>query len=71
MLSIPIIHDILFGVYRKQIVEKSEKMGLPWTEFMNEQWDSIGELKSLAELKKNPDITIPAYYYAPIHAYKG
>lgn len=37
-LGIPIIHDILFGVYRKQIVQKAEKMGLAWTEFMDEQW---------------------------------
>ena len=55
LLGIPILHDILFGVYRKQIVEKSEKMGLPWVEFMDEQWASIEELKSIAEDKKNPN----------------
>jgi hypothetical protein len=70
LLGIPVIHDILFGVYRKQIVEKSEKMGLPWTEFMDEQWASIQELKSIASEKENADLTIPDYYYAPIHAYK-
>jgi ubiquinone/menaquinone biosynthesis C-methylase UbiE len=70
LLGIPLIHDVLFGVYRMQIKEKSEKMGLPWTSFMEEQWDNINELRELADLKENPDITIPDYYYAPIHAYK-
>jgi ubiquinone/menaquinone biosynthesis C-methylase UbiE len=69
-LGIPIFHDILFGVYRKQIVEKSEKMGLPWKEFMSEQWDSINNLRALADLKEDPNLVIPDYYYAPIHAYK-
>jgi len=32
LLGIPIVHDLLFGVYRKQIVEKSEK------------WVSIGQV---------------------------
>ena len=35
----------MFGVYRKQIVEKSEKMGLPWTDFMNEQMEQLPLLK--------------------------
>jgi len=70
LLGIPLIHDVLFGVYRMQIVEKSEKMGLPWKSFMEEQWDSIDNLRSLAEEKNNPDVVIPDYYYAPIHAYK-
>lgn len=70
LLGIPLIHDILFGIYRKQIVEKSENMGLPWTQFMDEQWDSINELKTIAAEKTNPDLKIPDYYYAPIHAYK-
>lgn len=69
LFSIPIFHDILFGVYRKQIVEKSEKMGLPWTEFMDEQWENLPELKRKAEAINNPSVTIPEYYYAPIHAY--
>ena len=70
LLGIPIIHDIMFGVYRKQIVEKSEKMGLPWTEFMNEQWDSLPDLRNLADDLDNPKTKIPEYYYAPIHAYR-
>jgi hypothetical protein len=70
LLGIPIIHDIMFGVYRKQIVEKSEKMGLPWTEFMNEQWDSLPDLRNLADDLDNPKTKIPDYYYAPIHAYR-
>ena len=37
IMSIPVIHDVMFGVYRKQIVQKAEKMGLEWTEFMDEQ----------------------------------
>lgn len=70
LLGIPIIHDILFGVYRKQIVQKAEKMGLAWTEFMDEQWDQLPELKEMAENMKDPNLKIPEYYYAPIHAYK-
>lgn len=119
LLGIPLIHDVLFGVYRMQIVEKSEKMvrsgpvlffppsrytlfctlqkllyytepittladsilpsshylflykkGLPWKAFMEEQWDQINELKERAADMENPDVTIPDYYYAPIHAYK-
>lgn len=70
LFGIPIVHDVLFGVYRKQIVEKSEKMGLPWTEFMDEQWESLPTLKSLAQRMTNPNVKIPDYYFAPIHAYK-
>jgi len=70
LLGIPIIHDVLFGVYRKQIVEKSEKMGLDWTGFMQEQLDALPDLESKAKEIKNPSVTIPDYYYAPIHAYK-
>ena len=70
MLGIPIIHDLLFGVYRKQIVEKSEKMGLPWTDFMNEQWDSLPNLRKAADSLQNPKTVTPSYYFAPIHAYK-
>jgi hypothetical protein len=69
IMSIPIVHDIMFGVYRKQIVEKSEKMGLPWTEFMDEQWESLPDLKESAIRLTNPSVKIPDYYYAPIHAY--
>jgi ubiquinone/menaquinone biosynthesis C-methylase UbiE len=70
LLGIPIIHDVLFGVYRKQIVEKSEKMGLPWTEFMDEQWEALPDLEAKAKAIEDPKVTIPEYYYAPIHAYK-
>eukprot|EP00600_Ochromonadales_sp_CCMP1393_P007292 CAMPEP_0174973312 /NCGR_PEP_ID=MMETSP0004_2-20121128/11166_1 /TAXON_ID=420556 /ORGANISM="Ochromonas sp., Strain CCMP1393" /LENGTH=364 /DNA_ID=CAMNT_0016223735 /DNA_START=64 /DNA_END=1158 /DNA_ORIENTATION=- len=70
LFNIPIVHDLMFGVYRKQIVEKSEKMGLPWTEFMDEQWDALPELRAIAEEKKDPNLKIPDYYFAPIHAYK-
>ena len=70
LLGIPIIHDVLFGVYRDQIVEKSEKMGLPWKAFMKEQLSSLPELKKLAEQITDPKVVIPDYFYAPVHAYK-
>lgn len=60
----------MFGVYRKQIVEKSEKMGLPWTEFMDEQWEQLPDLQQKAAALTNPNTKIPDYYFAPIHAYK-
>lgn len=69
MFNVPVINSILFGIYRKQIVQKSEKMGLPWTEFMDEQWDNLDNLKAVAEAMTDPAVTIPEYYYAPIHAY--
>jgi len=69
IMSIPVVHDVMFGVYRKQIVQKAEKMGLEWTEFMDEQWEALPELKATANNLKNPEVTIPDYYYAPIHAY--
>jgi SAM-dependent methyltransferase len=69
LLSIPVVHDVMFGVYRKQIVEKSEKMGLPWSAFMDEQWEALSDLKEKAARIKDPKVTIPEYYYAPIHAY--
>ena len=70
LFTIPLVHDLLFGVYRKQVVEKSEKMGLPWTDFMDDQWNSLPTLKSRAASLADPSVTIPEYYYAPIHAYK-
>jgi ubiquinone/menaquinone biosynthesis C-methylase UbiE len=70
LFGIPIIHDVMFGVYRKQIVEKSEKMGLAWTDFMDEQWENLDVLKAKAKSFEDQAITIPDYYYAPIHAYK-
>ena len=69
LFNVPIFHSLLFGIYRKQIVQKSENMGLPWTEFMNEQWDNIDNLKAKAAAMTDPAVTIPEYYYAPIHAY--
>lgn len=51
-------------------MEKSEKMGLPWTEFMDEQWASLPDLQAKADALTNPAIKIPDYYFAPIHAYK-
>jgi hypothetical protein len=70
LFGIPIIHDVMFGVYRKQVVEKSEKMGLAWSAFMEEQWESLPDLEAKAKQIKNPAVIIPDYYYAPIHAYK-
>jgi SAM-dependent methyltransferase len=70
LLGIPVVHDVLFGVYRMQVVEKSEKMGIPWTAFMNDMMESLPELKKSAENIKDPKVTIPDYYHAPIHAYK-
>lgn len=70
LFNIPIVHDIMFGVYRKQIIDKAEKMGLAWTEFMDDQWSNIDELKVTAKSMANPAVKIPEYYFAPIHAYK-
>jgi len=69
IMSIPIVHDIMFGIYRKQIIKKSEKMGLPWRELMEEQWKALPELMENAKQVKNPNLRIPEYYYAAIHAY--
>ena len=70
LLSVPIIHDILFGVYRKNIVKKAEEMGLGWTAFMDEQWEALPDLTTMASQLTDPAVKIPDYYYAPIHAYK-
>lgn len=70
LFGVPIAHDVMFGVYRKQIVEKAEKMGLGWSAFMDDQWDNLGELKSIAVRMEDSKVVIPDYYYAPIHAYK-
>jgi hypothetical protein len=70
LLGIPIVHDVLFGVYRKQVVEKAEKMGIPWTAFMDDMWGSLPELRTIAKEIKDPAVTIPDYFHAPIHAYK-
>lgn len=70
LFGIPIVHDLLFGVYRQQVVQKSEKMGLDWTGFMNNQLAALPSLKAKAEAITNPAVTIPDYYYAPIHAYR-
>jgi len=70
LLGIPIIHDVLFRVYREQVVEKAEKMGLDWRGFMKEQLDSMSSLQSAAKQLEDPKVVIPDYYYAPIHAYK-
>ena len=69
LISIPLIKDLMFGVYRKQVVDKAEKMGLAWTEIMNEMWSNLGTYKDLAAKLKDPSVVIPEYYYAPIHAY--
>ena len=69
LISIPIIKDVMFSVYRKQVVDKAEKMGLAWTNIMNEMWANIGNLKKLAKSMEDPNVVIPDYYYAPIHAY--
>ena len=70
LFNIPIIHDLLFGVYRQNIVKKAEDMGLPWTAFMEEQWDSLPDLSAMANQLTDPNVKIPDYYFDPIHAYK-
>lgn len=70
LLGFPLVHDLLFGIYRKQIVEKSQKMGLDWTGFLEELNESLPDLKSIAQRLQNQNLKIPDYYYAPIHAYK-
>jgi hypothetical protein len=70
LLGIPLVHDLLFGVYRQQIVQKAQKMGLDWTGFMETQLASLPALKAKAAAIANPAVTIPEYYYAPIHAYR-
>jgi len=47
LFTIPVVHDLMFGIYRKQVVEKSEKMGLPWTDFMDEQWEALPKVRIL------------------------
>lgn len=37
---------------------------------MDEQWDGLPGLREMAEKIRDPAVEIPAYYYAPIHAYK-
>lgn len=69
LISIPLIKEVMFTVYRKQVVEKAEKMGLAWTSIMNEMWGNIGTLKRIAKEMEDPNVVIPDYYYAPIHAY--
>ena len=69
LISIPIIKDLMFSVYRKQVVEKAEKMGLAWTKIMDEMWSNISNLKKIAKSMEDPSVVIPDYYYAPIHAY--
>lgn len=69
LMGVPLIHDVMFGVYRTQIVEKAEKMGLPWGNFMKDMWESLPELQATAQSLTDPKVVIPDYYYAPIHAY--
>lgn len=45
-------------------------MGLAWTAFMAEQWEALPQLRVMADNIKDPNLKIPDYYYAPIHAYK-
>ena len=37
---------------------------------MEEQWEGLPALREMAEKIRDPTVEIPAYYYAPIHAYK-
>ena len=37
---------------------------------MDEQWEALPQLREMAENIKDPNLKIPEYYYAPIHAYK-
>lgn len=71
LLGIPFIHDFLFGIYRKQVVEKSVRMGLDWNGFLDELKESLPELESIAKRLQNPSLNIPNYYFAPIHAYSN
>jgi len=70
LFTIPFVHDLLFGVYRKQIVEKAEQMGLDWTGFLTDLRESQPDLDNIVTKLRNPDLTIPDYFFAPIHAYR-
>eukprot|EP00981_Chlorochromonas_danica_P004296 scaffold865_cov160-Ochromonas_danica.AAC.15 len=60
----------MFGIYRRQIVEKAERMGLPWRQYMEEQREALPDLSATAAHLHNPNTTIPQYFHAPVHAYK-
>ena len=70
LLSIPIFHDILFGIYRKQVVTKAEKMGLDWTGFLDHLHKIKPKLDAIVTKLEDRNLVIPKYFYAPIHAYK-
>jgi ubiquinone/menaquinone biosynthesis C-methylase UbiE len=70
-LSVPLLHNILFGVYRSQMVTKAEGMGIQWTAYLQDLKARMSGLLSLQKKMTNPELTIPEYYYAPIHAYEN
>lgn len=70
LFAIPIFNQALFGVYRAQMVTKAEKMGIRWTAFLDDLNRNKKELKRIQAEITDSALTIPQYYFAPIHAYE-
>ncbi|CAN0426037.1 unnamed protein product, partial [Ectocarpus sp. 8 AP-2014] len=69
LFSIPLFNDALFGVYRKQQVKKAEGMGIKWTAFLDDLNRNKERLLNIQSEMTDAALSIPEYYYAPIHAY--
>ncbi|CAM9356769.1 unnamed protein product, partial [Discosporangium mesarthrocarpum] len=69
LISIPLFNAVLFGVYRKQMVTKAEGMGIKWTAFLEDLNRKKDSLLQIQEKITDRALQIPAYYFAPIHAY--
>jgi len=69
LFQIPLFNAILFGVFRKQSVEKAEKMGIRWTGMIKDLTDRKDSLVEKYDQLMDKNLKIPDYYFAPIHAY--
>jgi len=69
MMNVPLFHDILFGIYRTQSVDRAENLGIKWRSTLKDLNDDKKNLLQIQEDLADKDLVIPDYYYAPIHAY--
>eukprot|EP00612_Vaucheria_litorea_P002044 CAMPEP_0171458132 /NCGR_PEP_ID=MMETSP0945-20130129/3935_1 /TAXON_ID=109269 /ORGANISM="Vaucheria litorea, Strain CCMP2940" /LENGTH=336 /DNA_ID=CAMNT_0011983883 /DNA_START=191 /DNA_END=1201 /DNA_ORIENTATION=- len=70
LFSVPLFNFALFGIFRKQMVTKAESMGIPWTDFLRDLNGQMSELLKIQAAITDRSLETPAYYFAPIHAYK-
>lgn len=71
LLNLPLMHEVLFGLYRLQTKLTAKRIGVPWNESIKAFRQNLPKLEEYRQLITSQCLTIPEYYFVTTHAYKA